>query len=231
MLGQSELGSYAIGELSGGAAAYELTAEAGSFAFTGSDAGTVALRLLTASVGSFALTGNAALTVALRRDAEAAGAFSRTGQDAGLTATRILYARPFEKTGQLGFGALGEYGLGQADDDATAAFRVNFHPAELTFARNSLTASAGAFSLTFVDAALDRFLGIRGDVGTIAVTFNAASLRHNRVLIATSAQYTISSGSSELARTKAGLRLIGGGGRRGLRASAGGGASGLRIRA
>ena len=70
--------------------AYTLTADAGSFALTGQDAGLHVSRLLATDAASFALAGQ---NVSLRRVftlTADAGGFVLSGQDAGLRASRLL---------------------------------------------------------------------------------------------------------------------------------------------
>ena len=77
--------SYFYAGISAGGPTYTLTADAGSFALTGIDAGLQASRLLTADAGSFATTGIDAGIVASRMIAADAGQFVLTGIDADLT--------------------------------------------------------------------------------------------------------------------------------------------------
>lgn len=69
------------------------------------------------------------------------------------------------------------------------------------------------------------------NAGVFTITGQDVGLFVGRVLTAEVGVFTITGGVSLTAQTRAGLRVIAGGGARGLKATAGGGGKGLRIRA
>lgn len=113
---------------------YTLTAETGSFALTGNNAGLIASRLLQASAGSFALTGNNAALLASRSLVCSAGSFAMTGNDASLLGTRILTASAgsFSLTGNAA-GLLANRVLACS----VGSFAMTGNDAELTYTPNS----------------------------------------------------------------------------------------------
>ncbi len=129
---------------------YSLTADAGSFALTGSAAALKAGRLVAAGAGSFALTGQTAALKAGRLLTAGAGSLALTGTAAGLKAGRGMSA------------AGGSYTLAGAD----ASLRAD----------RALAAGPGSYALTGEPAALVVAHLILAGVGVYSLTGSAATL-------------------------------------------------------
>lgn len=188
---------------------YTLTAETGSFTLTGISAGLRATRRLTANTGTFTLSGIAAGLRASRKLTAATGAFTLTGIAANLRAARIIAAATgtFTLTGQdatLTYGGgtectlLQETGdvLLQENDDSILIEDCSNGPA----GAYTLTADAGTFTLTGVEAGLraDRLLTAETD--TFTLTGIDAGLRADRLLSAGTGSYTLTGVSAGLTR-------------------------------
>lgn len=148
-----------------GAAAYTLTADAGTFALTGVAAALRAARTLTAASGTFALTGNAANLLYGRKLAAGAGSFALTGNDATFPRTYRLAA------------AAGAYALTGNSAGLVKGF--------------SLTASAGSFALTGIAAGLRRAVVLSAGTGSYALSGQPASFPLTRRLAAESGSYAL----------------------------------------
>ena len=112
-------------EDAGGGGSYTLVAEAGSFAWAGSDAGLRASRKINAEAGSFAWTGSDVTLKASRKFDAEAGSFSWQGEDASLRHNKRLQAE-------------------------TGSFELTGNDADLKASR-ILNAEAGSFDLTGMD--------------------------------------------------------------------------------
>lgn len=231
MLGQGVLGYYALGELTDSATAYSIEAATGALTLTGNDVAFGVARAVVASSATFTLTGNSATAKPARYVVSEAGSFTLTGNDAGITATRILYANTYQTAGSVGFGALGEFALGQMEKDEAVSFVLTFGPAILAASRLPLTAETGVFQISGPDTGLVKFLGLRAGSSAITVTFNDATLKAGRVLIAGTGAITLGSTVIDFTRASRGLRIRPGGGASRMQASSGGGSNRLRVRA
>jgi hypothetical protein len=134
------------------AAAYEIDAQPGSFAVTGSAAGLVAARVVAATAGSYALTGSDAglvYGVIYLLDAQPAS-FTVNGVAAGLVAARVLSATP-------------------------ATFAVTGSQAGLV-ADRVLSGDPGSYTVTGSQAGLVASRVLSGDPGSYVVTGALAGL-------------------------------------------------------
>jgi hypothetical protein len=135
---------------------YVLSAESGTFSYTGGTAGLAFNRALAAAGGTFAYTGGDASFVFTRKLAADSGTFSYTGGDATLVFSRKLVADggTFSYTGgdaTLTYTPVGSYTL--PADSGT----FSYSGGDATFAWTrayTLTAESGTFSLSGGDADL-----------------------------------------------------------------------------
>lgn len=153
---------------SGGTTSYTLTADPGSFGYTGQAANLTVGRVMAAAAGSFGYTGQAANLNASYLMAAATGTFSYTGQAATLSPGKILTAAvgTFGYTGQAALltaalsllasaGSFGYTGqpanmtISQVMGAATGSFGYVGQAANLTAASNiTMAAATGTFGYT-----------------------------------------------------------------------------------
>jgi hypothetical protein len=177
----ADAGSYAItGTAAGLVAARRLAADAGSYAITGTDAGLAKGVRLTADAGTFTVTGTAAtLTVARRLTADSAS-YAVTGTAAGLNVGRRLTADG------------GSYALSGAEAGLIVARRVAADAGSYSVAGTDATltksrrldAEAGGYAISGADAGLAWGRKLSADAGSYAITGTAATLSKSRVFIA-----------------------------------------------
>jgi len=178
--------------------AFTLTADQGSFALTGQDAGLLATRLTVADVGSFALTGQDAGLLATRLTVADVGSFALTGQDAGLLAARLTVADfgSFALNGQdatLTYGISGAYTLA-ADH---GSFLLNGQDAGLLSVR-ILTSDLGSFALNGQDAGLLAARLIIAAQGSLTLTGQDSGLLATRLITAAQGSFTLTGQSATL---------------------------------
>ena len=158
---------------------YSLTAEAGSYALTGTAATLTATREIAAAAGSYALSGTAATLTTTRELAAGAGSYSLSGTAAALTAARELAA------------GAGSYGL-----SGTAA-TLTYTPAAGAF---ELIAEAGSYSLSGTAATLTATRELSAAAGSYALSGTAATLTYTPVtafeLTAEAGAYALSGGDA-----------------------------------
>jgi len=171
--------SYDVGawEFGAGGTDYTLTADSGSYALTGQDAGLIAARTLTADQGSYAVTGQTADLIRTVRLLADQGSYALTGQDAALRAARLIGAD-------------------------SGSYSITGQDATLTYAASgvyTLTADSGTYSISGQDATLTYVplvnYTLTADAGSYAITGQAADLIYtplnNYVLSAEFGQYSI----------------------------------------
>lgn len=162
---------------SAGATSYTLTADGGSFAFTGTAAALRAARRLIAATGSAAVTGTASTLAASRTLTAAEGSVAITGTAATLQADRTLAA------------AAGSIALSGIDATLT------YTPASGAF---TLTAEAGAVTVTGTAATLRAARQLSAEAGGVALTGATAALRADRYLAAVIAEYDLTGTAAAL---------------------------------
>ena len=154
----AETGSFAIAGNDAGltyAKSYSITAETGSFALAGNDVDLDANRKLTADAGSFVLTGNSAtLTKTTDNTLNAGtGPFTLDGNDSGLKASRKAVA----DTGSFALNGIDSALKAVRKVSVnTGEFNLGGNNAELTYTPTSpsLVAGTGEFALSGNDASL-----------------------------------------------------------------------------
>lgn len=139
----------------GGGASYTLTANAGSYALTGSSASLSVGRKITADAGTYSITGSSATLSAGRQITANAGTYSITGGSAALSVGRKITANA------------GTYSI----SGGTAALSVG----------RKITGQAGVYSLTGGSAVLTKSSGgiaytLTGSAGSYAVVGSNATL-------------------------------------------------------
>jgi len=166
------------------AADYVLSASAGSFVETGSDATLKHGYLVSASAGSFVETGSDASLSATRRVSASAGSFVETGSDASLSTTRRVSASAgsFVETGS---DASLEHGY--LISASAGSFVETGSDASLSATRR-VSVSAGSFVETGFDATLEHGYLVSASAGSFVETGSDAELIHggNKVLVADS---------------------------------------------
>lgn len=185
---------------------YTLTADGGSYALTGTAAGTLFNRKIAANTTSFALTGTAANTLFNRRIAADGGSFTLTGANANLALGRRLVA----DAGMLSL----------TGTDATLTYTPNAIAYTLTAEAGSfavsgtaaglergwtLAADAGSFVLSGMDASPERGWSIGAAVGSFALGGTDAALRFNRRVAADPGSFSFTGTAAALAL---GRRLV-----------------------
>jgi hypothetical protein len=172
------------------ATAYTLTADAGSYTVTGTDAGLKAGRKIAATTDSYAVTGTAATLGVGYKIAASTDAYAITGTDAALKAAFNITASTDSYTvSGVDAGLLYGYKLG-AD---AGAYAVTGADATLKAGRK-VAADAGAYTLTGQDVTLT-YSGstytLTADAGAYTVTGTAAGLKAGWKLAATTDSYTL----------------------------------------
>ena len=177
-----------------GGATYTLTADSGSFALTGQDAGLAFNRTLAAASGSFALTGQDAGLAFNRVLSAANGSYALDGQDVTLTYTPISGAT---------------YTLGAA----SGSFALTGQDTGLAFNR-VLTADTQSYSLSGDVAGLAFNRVLTADTVSYALTGQDASLSYTGFtykLMADSASFALT--GQDASFEFSGTTGVGGGGR------------------
>lgn len=188
----ADAGSYA---LTGTAASLEagrsISAAAGSYALTGTTATLAKGRTLTADPGSYALTGTAATLEVGRSVSAASGSYSLTGTAASLEIGRAVSA------------AAGSYVLsgtavslerGYVLSAAGGSYALTGTDATLTYTPAgdvTMSADPGSYALTGTAATLRRGLRLTADAGSYALSGTAASLLDNKKLTGDPGGYTL----------------------------------------
>lgn len=178
------------------ASGYTLTADGGSFTFTGASVGLKAGRKIAANAGAFTLTG---ASVSLRRGyllTASGGSFTFTGANVGLSVARRLAA------------SAGGFTLNGASVGLKAGRRLSIEAGSFSLsgadvalqAARRLAAGSGAFALTGADVTLTytpnpgSYTLVAGG-GSFVLSGAAVGLKAGRRLVAESAAYTVAGGS------------------------------------
>jgi len=175
MLGFDALGRLALGETSA-STSKAIQIGVGSFSVTGQAAGLAAARKITADAGAFSVTGrDAALPISMPATV---GEVTFTGNAVGVVTVRRLVCSPYpiRNRQMFGFAALGEVGLGQAQEPDGVTFQISGQ--ELTF-NVSMPAEVGTFTLTGQDARIVKGLVMEALGGTFAISGQSVTLRLN----------------------------------------------------
>jgi hypothetical protein len=164
----------------GGGPTYTLTADSGTFSYTGGDASFVFTRKLAADSGTFAYTGGAAGLAFNRVLSAESGTFAYTGGDATLTYTPV---------GGITYTLAAESGtFSYTGGDASLAFN------------RKIIADSGSFAYTGGDATFARGRTLAADGGTFAYLGGDATFTWKRAytLTAESGTFTLSGGDADL---------------------------------
>ena len=198
----AETGSFAIAGNDAGltyAKSYSITAETGSFALAGNDVDLDASRKLTADSGSFVLTGNSATLTKTTDNTLSAGtgAFALTGNDAGLKVSRKAVA----DTGS--FVLNGNDSVLKATRKAsvsTGEFNLSGNNTEVVYTPTSpsLVAGTGEFALSGSDASLVVTRKVVAERGEFDLNGSEAGLRLSRSFIASTGAFTLDGKTTNL---------------------------------
>lgn len=183
--------------------AYSLPADAGSYALTGTAAGTRLGRLITAGTSSYSISGTAAgLAYRLAPSPVGYGAvaefalaeFAPPGYaiEAGGAITLAAEAGAYSVTGTA---AALEHGREVAAD--SGAYAIAGTAATLAHGRE-LLAAAGAYAVTGTAAAIERGRSVSAEAGSYALTGTAAELEHGRVVAAAAGSYAVTGTDASL---------------------------------
>jgi phage gp45-like len=193
------------------ASAYDLVADAGSYAVTGSAADLEYGRRIAADPAAYAVTGSAAALEYGFRIAADPGAYAVSGAAVDLELGREVIADPGSYS-VAGSAADLEYGREVVADAAAYAvagqdasleygFRVAADPASyavtgsdvsLTYlAANKITADPGSYAVTGTDVALEYGFRVAADPGAYAVTGALVDLELGRRVVADPAAYAV----------------------------------------
>lgn len=168
------------------ATAYNLVAEAGSYAATGTIAGVLLGHLIAAAAGSYAVTGTSAGTFAGRAIAATEGAYVQTGSQATLTYTpsnnHLIVADP-------------------------GAYAVTGTAASPLLGRK-VTAAAGSYVVTGSTVSPLANHAVAAATGSYTQTGTAAGTFVGRYLLASSASYTLTGQDAQLVYTPANNHII-----------------------
>lgn len=185
LYGDTPIGAVVPAAAAGGA--FTLTADAGAFALSGTDASLEYGPRVAADAGSFALAGTDASLEVGREVAAESGTFTLTGQDASLELGRRV-AADSGSFSQTGTAASLERGYRVAAD--SGFFALNGTAANLEHGHR-LVADSGAFVLNGQGAALNKGRSVIADPGSFALTGTAADPRVARRLIAASGAFAL----------------------------------------
>ncbi len=197
-----------------------LTADADSYALTGTDAGLKLARAISASADSYAFTGTDATLELAKKLAAAAGSYLFTGTDAGLRLDRELTvdAGSYSFTGTDATLRVGKTVTADAGSyDLTGAAASLLHQWKVGAGAGSysisgqdanlsttfgIVASAGAYSLTGTDAGLTTFGNklLAAGAGSYDLTGANATLRHAWMASAAAGSYSINGTAASLLR-------------------------------
>ncbi len=174
---EEDFGYYAAA----GGGSYTLTADSGSFALTGQDAGLSFNRVLAADTQSYTLTGQDAGLAFNRTLAAESGSFSLNGQDAGLAFNRVLGADN------------GSFALDGQD--------VTLTYTPISGATYTLGAASGSFALTGQDTGLAFNRVLAAETQSYSLDGQTAGLAFNRVLTADTISYALTGQDAALTYT------------------------------
>lgn len=187
---------------------FELDAQPGSYAVTGSVAAPVSDRSVNAAPGSYTTTGFASSPVVGRAVNAAPGSYTVTGTAAGLIAARMIDAAP------------GSYAISGAAATLVAGRAVAADPgvytisgAEATLlgpaAGFELDAQPGAYTLSGAAAGLLADRVLNAAPGSYALTGVATSLLTTRVIVSSPGAYAITGSDAELVQAGAFVPVTG----------------------
>lgn len=223
----------AIKPSAGGGATYTLTAEAGSFSISGTDASLLVGRSIEAAAGSYSITGtDAGLLKGYSLNAEA-GSYSVTGTDAALSYGRALAAEAGSFSlsgtdasllhGRYLSAEAGSYSLTGTDATLTytpvggyvltaepGSFSVSGTDASLLYGR-VLSAESGSFAISGTAATLAKGFRLSAEAGSYSLSGTAAQFFINRVLSAEAGSFTITGANVTFTYSGASLWIIQGG--------------------
>ena len=213
-----------------GGGGYNLLADTGSFALTGSTAGLITARSVVTDSGSFVVTGNSTDLVRAQRITVDPGSLVLVGSDATLTHTTV---GAFTLTADSGSFALTGNAAGltiaRSVTTDTGSFALTGNAATLTkttvgaytlgadlgvftfdgqqtsllYSRRAITAT-GSFALTGTDTALTQGYTLAGAAGSFVLDGHSANLRADRSLAALVDTFTLVGVAATLTKTTAG---------------------------
>ena len=213
-----------------GGGGYNLLADTGSFALTGSTAGLITARSVVTDSGSFVVTGNSTDLVRAQRITVDPGSLVLVGSDATLTKTTV---GAFTLTADSGSFALTGNAAGltiaRSVTTDTGSFALTGNAATLTkttvgaytlgadlgvftfdgqqtsllYSRRAITAT-GSFALTGTDTALTQGYTLAGAAGSFVLDGHSANLRADRSLAALVDTFTLVGVAATLTKTTAG---------------------------
>lgn len=187
-----------------GAASYTLTADRGTFTYSGVAAGLRTARKLVSALGTYALTGQAAGLKRGLRIVSNQGSYSLTGNAAGLVAARKLAASQGSYS-LTGIAAALTYTPAAAAYTLTAdagSYTLTGRAAGL-IATRVLVASPGSFVLSGSQAALSTARRLTAQQGGYTLTGISAGFNGQRLLSAASGSYSVAGRAATLTYTPA----------------------------
>jgi hypothetical protein len=194
---------------------FAITADAGSYAVTGTNAALKFGRKVTADAGSSSVTGTPATLKVGRRVSAAAGSYAATGTDATLTYVSIT-THPVGRLTQLSSSGtpVRRYLVFADRVDYSLAADAGSYAVTGTAAGLSVTgrlaADAGIFSLAGTAAALRKTSRLVAGSGAFTLTGTSATLVASRVLSAASGTYAITGTSANLVTVPSVYLVMGG---------------------
>lgn len=193
-----------------GATAYTLTADAGTYAITGTAATLKAARLLSANAGSYAQTGTAASLEHGFTVQANGGTFVVTGTAAGTRKASIVNAASGTFTVSGTAAALRRTGIVAA---GSGAYSVNGTDATLVYDQVgsfTLVANGGTYAVTGTAATLEADRRIVATGGSYAVSGTAATLIHaNRQVTALSGSFLFTGTAAALTPSAVHIATVG----------------------
>lgn len=177
----------------------KVAADAASFSYSGNTADLKTTRILTADSGSYAYTGTVADLEFGRKLTADAVSFALTGQNAGLLYKRLFQgdAASFAYNGQDV-----SFKVTRALAADTGLFSYGLGPADLIYTQTAdytLTADAGNYVLTGNASAFNRTYVLAGNAGSYSYSGTAANLLSSRKLIADTRSYSYTGQASTFA--------------------------------
>ena len=188
----------AIEIFASGSTNYDLTADAGSYAITGTAADVLAARRLTADAGAYAVTGTAATLAKGYRLAADAGAFTVAGTAATLTVARRLTA---DAASYAVTGADAGLNAGRRLIADGGSYALSGAAAGLVVGRRIAT-DAGSYSVTGADATLTKSRRLDAEAGAYVITGTAAALLWGRRLAADGGSYAVTGTAATLSKSR-----------------------------
>lgn len=164
-----------IADVGGGA--YEVDADAGSYAITGTAATLKLGRKVAAAAGSYTTTGSAATLKRAFLLSASAGSYAVSGTDAAVSITAKVVAA------------------------GAGSYAVTGSAAGLSITAKVLEASAGSYAVTGADASLERALVTAAGAGSYATTGADAALERGRVTAADAGSYAVTGTDAGLSVT------------------------------